>query len=407
MKTYKINTYFIVLAFLIMPITMIAQAPQLINYQGSLQENGAPLTGEVNIIFSIFDAETEGNSLWTESQSGVNVTQGIFQVLLGSVTSFPADLFNNDGERFLEVSVDGTALTPRSKFTSVAYALTAQMAEEVKPGEVVKSINNIEDDITLTAGSNVSITSAGNEITISSTAGGTGGGDITAVASGEGLTGGGETGDVTIGLDIPFTDGKYVNIGEVNSITGEMIQAGEVVTSINDHIALDAVSANQINDEPGLTFEAPGGLINLVSTEHTDLVTVTISVPKAGYIFLSGRAMVKLSGTTLANGVIMQIDEFAGGDNIVGIYSFIQLGSFPTASLFFYDCSAQRTYTVDTPGEYTFRLEAKQNGINGSAAIYYPFLTAQYFPTAYGNVAVSSSVSSATTSSSNIDPSTP
>ena len=120
MKTYKINTYFIVLAFLIMPITMIAQAPQLINYQGSLQQDGAPLTGEVNIIFSIFDAETDGTNIWTETQEGVNVTNGVFQVLLGCVTAFPTDLFNNDGERFLEVNLDGTALTPRSRFTSVA-----------------------------------------------------------------------------------------------------------------------------------------------------------------------------------------------------------------------------------------------------------------------------------------------
>jgi hypothetical protein len=132
MKIYKINTYFFVLAFLIMPITMIAQAPQLINYQGSLQQDGEPLTGEVNIIFSIFDAETEGTNLWIEIQSGVNVTKGVFHVLLGSVTAFPADLFNNDGERFLEVSINGnTALTPRSKFTSVAYALTAQNADQL------------------------------------------------------------------------------------------------------------------------------------------------------------------------------------------------------------------------------------------------------------------------------------
>ena len=169
MKQIKFNLFCIVLALSAIPMLVNAQAPHLINYQGNLIQNGTPVTGAVNITFSIFDVATAGTSLWTETQSGVNVANGVFQVLLGSAAAFPANLFTSDGDRFLEVSVGGTALSPRYQFTSAAYAISAQMAEEVKPGEVVTSLNNLEDDVTLAAGANVSISESGNVITISST----------------------------------------------------------------------------------------------------------------------------------------------------------------------------------------------------------------------------------------------
>jgi hypothetical protein len=393
MKQIKFNLFCIVLALSAIPMLVNAQAPQLINYQGNLIDSGTPVTGAVNITFSVFDVATAGTSLWTETQSGVNVANGVFQVLLGSATAFPANLFTSDGDRFLEVSVGGTPLSPRYQFTSTAYALSAQMAEEVKPGEVVTSLNNLEDDVTLAAGSNVSITEAGNVITIAST-GGTGGGDITAVAAGDGLAGGGDTGDVTldvgagtginvaanaVSLNTAFTDGRYVNTDEANSVSKDMIQ-----------------------DEPGLAHgHTPGSSITLTDTEHTDLVTVTITVPQSGYIFLTGRGMVELNGTTLTNGIRMQIDTTAAGSDQQNIYSYVLFNEFTSSGIHYFDCSAQRTYIVDGPAEYTFRLEARKFGANGTARIYWPVLTAQFFPTAYGNIAVTSSNSPTTISNPN------
>ena len=54
--------------------------------------------------------------------------------------------------------------------------------------EVVKSLNGIKDDVTLVAGTNITLTPSGNNLTINAAGGG--GGTVTQVNTGAGLTGG-------------------------------------------------------------------------------------------------------------------------------------------------------------------------------------------------------------------------
>ena len=49
-------------------LALYGQAPQLINYQGNLNQDGGPANGTFNIAFSIYDSATEGTQLWTEQQ---------------------------------------------------------------------------------------------------------------------------------------------------------------------------------------------------------------------------------------------------------------------------------------------------------------------------------------------------
>ncbi len=71
-----------------------ADAPNLLNYQGRLTDpSGNPKNGTFTMQFAVYDAETGGNQLpsgtpWSETQS-VTVTNGVFNVLLGSVTALP------------------------------------------------------------------------------------------------------------------------------------------------------------------------------------------------------------------------------------------------------------------------------------------------------------------------------
>ena len=122
--------------FLLMGVVAQAQVPQLINYQGVLKDSGGnPITGSENIVFSIYDAPTGGTLLWQESHGGVSVTNGLFNVLLGS-TTFPANFFSRS-DLYLGVKVGTDAeMTPRQQLASVSDALKAADADTLGDGLV-------------------------------------------------------------------------------------------------------------------------------------------------------------------------------------------------------------------------------------------------------------------------------
>jgi len=107
-----------------------AAIPHLIRYQGTaVDKDKTPLDGPYNITFRIYDAETTGTLLWEETQELVPISNGIFSILLGSIT--PLDLaFDKDYYLSVEINTDGEML-PRQRITSVAYAYRAEHAENV------------------------------------------------------------------------------------------------------------------------------------------------------------------------------------------------------------------------------------------------------------------------------------
>jgi N-acetylneuraminic acid mutarotase len=109
----------------------VRQSPRLLNYQGYLTDTlGNPITNSsVSMIFAIYDATTTGNQKWTETQSAVSVNNGIFNVLLGSVTPIPDSVFTASTFRWLELSVDGQTLAPRTRITTAGYAYTATYSD--------------------------------------------------------------------------------------------------------------------------------------------------------------------------------------------------------------------------------------------------------------------------------------
>lgn len=137
-------------------------------------------------MFSIYDAETGGSELWAETQN-VGVENGVFNVLLGSVNPIPTNLFTDTGSRYLNLTVNSEELSPRMQFTSVPYSLRTETADELIGGSV-KSINSLQNDIIITAGDNISISTQNNTLTISATGleGGTG---ITQNRSGSSVSG--------------------------------------------------------------------------------------------------------------------------------------------------------------------------------------------------------------------------
>lgn len=110
----------------------LAQIPKLISYQGKLNDaNGLPVNGTRSITFTLYDAATGGTALWTEIHSSVTVTNGVFSVLLGSVTDLNNLAF--DKPYYLGITVgSGTELLPRKQIVSVAYSMRAENANNAE-----------------------------------------------------------------------------------------------------------------------------------------------------------------------------------------------------------------------------------------------------------------------------------
>src|ERR1700722_17568375 len=103
-----------------------ASVPLRLNEQGRLFQAGGdtPVTGNVAMVFTIYDAATAGTALWTETFS-VTLDEGYFSVQLGSTVAFPATLWNG-AVRDIGVQVGTDAeMTPREEVASVPYAIAA------------------------------------------------------------------------------------------------------------------------------------------------------------------------------------------------------------------------------------------------------------------------------------------
>lgn len=111
-----------------------ADVPKLINHQGYLTNaTGIPVNASVSIVFTIYNAPTNGTALWTETRT-VAVNKGVFDVNLGETT--PINLAF-DVPYYLGVKVGSDAeMSPRQSLTSVSYAFRSDQANSVADGSI-------------------------------------------------------------------------------------------------------------------------------------------------------------------------------------------------------------------------------------------------------------------------------
>lgn len=104
--------------------------PSLMNFQGHLTNNSgnAVADGTYPMTFAIYTQASSGSNIWSETQNNVSVTKGLFDVVLGSVTSLSSISGTSyTADLWLGVSVNGDPeMTPRQQLLTAPYAHNAQ-----------------------------------------------------------------------------------------------------------------------------------------------------------------------------------------------------------------------------------------------------------------------------------------
>jgi hypothetical protein len=186
-------------------LTHLAQAQTTaFTYQGKLNDGNNATTGLYDITFSLFDSLTLGSQVGsTLTGTAMPVTNGVFTTSL----DFGSAPFNG-ASRWLQIAVrtngtgSFTVLDPRTAISPTPYAIYAQTtasvangvignsqlavnsvasanlqassvtSAKIASGQVVKSLNGLADNVTLTAGANITLTPSGNNISINSSGSG-------------------------------------------------------------------------------------------------------------------------------------------------------------------------------------------------------------------------------------------
>ncbi len=175
--------------FWVFTVTGAAQT-SVFTYQGRFTDAAVaqPTNGTYGMQFAMFDAASNGNQIGgIVHLPAVQVVNGIFTVSL----DYTAASFDGS-PRFLQITVGSTVLSPRQEITSAPFAIAARKAllandsnklggidaNQYVTGQVVRSVNNLANNVTLAAGANITITPSGNTLTIAATGGGTGSGNF-------------------------------------------------------------------------------------------------------------------------------------------------------------------------------------------------------------------------------------
>jgi hypothetical protein len=201
MKTKALGSLLAVLA-LSGSLTNASPLGSAFTYQGRLNDGANAANNLYDLDFTLFDVPVGGSQLGLSvTYSGYPISNGLFTVTL----DFGATPFNG-ADRWLQIQVrtnggrtppPWTLLSPRQPLTPLPYALyapsagSAVTASNVAPlsvtagsiaegaitagklasGQVVKSLNGLSDVVTLSAGTNVTLATSGNDLKISATPG--------------------------------------------------------------------------------------------------------------------------------------------------------------------------------------------------------------------------------------------
>ncbi len=288
----------------------LAEFPTTVLHQGQLTDSGgSPLDTVVSITFTLYD-EVGGGNIWTETHPTVTVSNGLYNVLLGSIVPLStsiSDVASIDGGALgVQVGSD-SEMSPHIPLSSVFYAYRVHSVNGASGGTLSSGVNVLGS---LRAGS--SFLSPGEhsmQLGVSNRAAGTnssvlGGrnnnarGDYSVVAGGGGelssdsnsasgnysIVGGGRSnyttnyGSVVVGGENNRATNVWSFVGGGGNFTVESGNeaAGQAsgVVSGQSNIAsgtFSFIGGGQFNAVSGISGVIAGGKNNLVTTSYSTI----------------------------------------------------------------------------------------------------------------------------------------
>ncbi|HEY5948200.1 MAG TPA: hypothetical protein VIV40_22040 [Kofleriaceae bacterium] len=278
----------IVLALLAAIVSLAeAAVPTTVTFTARLVDDasGEALTGSHQSVFTLYDAPTGGNVMWSESHE-ITPDDGMIYIDLGSQQALNDTVFSGK-QLFLQVSLDGTLLEPRISLSSVPYAMRSQSSDKAADADKLGgvSIDALQKRVTGSCNTGQYLKGINADGTVACADDSAGTGDITEVAAGSGLVGGAMAGAATLAL-------MSCTANQVLKSTG----SGWMCAADNDTGDITGVTAG-----PGLVGGGASG-------------AVTLSLPTS----CSAGQLLKWNGSTWGCAADTDTDTNSGG-TITGV----------------------------------------------------------------------------------------
>jgi hypothetical protein len=107
-----------------------ADVPSSITFTARILDGGDPLDGSHAMIFRLYDVETGGTPRWVENHEAVSLDDGLAVVTLGAEAPLTATVLDGD-PLWVEVVLDGDAMSPRLPLRSIPYAVRTGDADRL------------------------------------------------------------------------------------------------------------------------------------------------------------------------------------------------------------------------------------------------------------------------------------